>query len=69
MPGLRSGPVTGVGDEATQNLLLLTARKGDYSVMVQIFPGDMMKLMTDSSFVMGVVAKEKEIARVALSKL
>ncbi len=69
MPGLRSGPVEGVGDEATQNLLLLTARKGDYSVMVQIYPADMMKLMTDSTFVISVVAKEKEIARLALSKL
>lgn len=69
MPGLRSGPVEGVGDEATQNLLLLTARKGDYSVMVQIYPTDMMKLMTDSTFVISVVAKEKEIARLALSKL
>ena len=69
MPGLQSGPVEGVGDEATQNLLLLTARKGDYTVMVQIYPTDMMKLMTDSTFVRSVVAKEKEIARLALSRL
>ena len=69
MPGLRNGPVDGVGDEATQNLLLLTARKGDFSVMVQIYPTDMMKLMTDSTFVSSVVAKEKEIVRLALSRL
>ena len=69
MPGLRSGPVVDVGEEATQNLLLLTARKGDYSVMVQIYPQDMMKLMTDSTFVSSVIAKEKEIVRLALSKL
>lgn len=69
MPGLRSGPVDGVGDEANQNLLLLTARKGDYQVRVQIYPSDMMKLMTDSVFVISVVTKEKEIARLALSKL
>ncbi len=69
MPGLRSGPVEGIGDEATQNLLLLTARKGDYSIMVQIYPTDMMKLMTDSTFVQSVLAKEKEIARQVLTKL
>ena len=69
MPGLRSGPVDGVGDEANQNLLLLTARKGDYKVMIQIYPQDMIKLMTDSAFVIGVVGKEKEIARQALSRL
>ena len=35
---IRSGPVEGVGDEATQSMLLLTARKGDYTLMVQIVP-------------------------------
>jgi hypothetical protein len=69
MPGLRSGPVEGLGDEATQNLLLLTVRKGDYSIMVQIYPRDMMKVMTDSTYVLAVLDKEKAIARQTISKL
>jgi hypothetical protein len=69
LPGLPSGPVEGLGDEATQNLLLLTVRKGDYAIMVQIYPSDMMKLMTDSTFVMAVLDKEKAIARQTISKL
>jgi|GEM_PF-1303220 len=63
-----SGPVEGVGDEATQNLLLLTARKGDYTLMVQIV-ADVMKLMTDSTAGKKVVGQERDLARAVLSKV
>ena len=66
IPGLPTGPVDGVGDEATQSMLLLTARKGDYSVMVQMYPGN---LMTDSTFAIALFEQEKTIARQALAKL
>ena len=69
MPGLHGGPVEGLGDEATQNLLLLTARKGEYAVMVQICPQDMMKLMTDSTFVIAVLETEKAIVRQSMAEL
>ena len=69
IPGLPTGPVEGVGEEATLSMLLLTARKGDYSVMVQIYPADMMKLMTDSTFAIALLEQEKTIARQALAKL
>jgi hypothetical protein len=65
---LPSGPVEGVGDEATQNLLLLTARKGDYTLMVQIV-ADVMKLMTDSTAGRKVVGQERDIARAVFSKV
>ena len=65
---LPSGPVDGVGDEATQNLLLLTARKGDYTLMVQIV-ADVMTLMTDSTAGRKVVAQERDIARAVFSKV
>jgi hypothetical protein len=63
-----SGPVEGVGDEATQNMLLLTARKGDYTLMVQIIP-DIMALMKDSTAGPKVVEQEKNLARAVLSKV
>ena len=63
-----SGPVEGVGDEATQNLLLLTARKGDYTLMVQIV-ADVMKLMTDSTAGRKVVGQERDLARAVLAKV
>jgi hypothetical protein len=69
IPGLPTGPIEGVGEEATLSMLLLTARKGDYSVMVQIFPTDMMKLMTDSTVALALLEQEKTIARAALAKL
>lgn len=65
---IASGPVAGVGDEATQNMLLLTARKGDYTLMVQIM-ADVMKLMQDSTEGPHVLEQEKTIARAVLSKL
>ena len=65
---LPSGPVDGVGDEATQNLLLLTARKGDYTLMVQIV-ADVKTLMTDSMAGRKVVAQEREIARAVFEKI
>lgn len=65
---LPSGPVEGVGDEATQNLLLLTARKGDYTLMVQIV-ADVRTLMTDSTAGRKVVAQERDIARAVFSKV
>jgi hypothetical protein len=65
---LPSGPVEGVGDEATQNLLLLTARKGDYTLMVQNV-ADVTKLMTDSTAGRKVVGQERDIARAVFSKV
>ena len=58
----------GVGDEATQNMLLLTARKGDYTLMVQII-ADVMKLMQDSTEGPHVLEQEKILARAVLSKV
>ncbi len=69
LPGIKSGPVEGLGDEATQTLLLLTVRKGDYSVMIQMYPRDMMKLMTDSTYVASVLEKERAVARQTIAKL
>lgn len=63
-----SGPVSGVGDEAIQNMLLLTARKGDYLLMVQIVP-DVMKLMQDSTAGRKVLENERNLARAVLSKV
>jgi hypothetical protein len=63
-----SGPVEGVGDEATQNMLLLTARKGDYTLMVQIM-ADVMKLMKDSTEGPHVLEQEKTLARAVFSKV
>lgn len=65
---IHSGPVTGVGDEATQNLLLLTARKGDYLLMVQIFP-DPMTLVRDSTAGPRALEQERTIARSLFSKV
>jgi hypothetical protein len=69
LPGAPSGPVEGVGDEATTNMMMLTARKGDYTVMVQIIPTDMMALVTDTSVASALVEKEKIVARKVLAKL
>lgn len=65
---ISSGPVEGVGEEATQNMLLLTARKGDYTLMVQIVP-DLMKLMQDSIAGRQVIEKERNLAKAVLSKV
>jgi hypothetical protein len=65
---IASGPVEGVGDEATQTMLLLTARKGDYTLMVQIIP-DVMRLMQDSTAGPRVLEQEKNLARAVLSKV
>jgi hypothetical protein len=65
---IASGPVEGVGDEATQNMLLLTARKGDYTLMVQII-ADVTKLMQDSTEGPHVLEQEKTLARAVLSKV
>ncbi|MEP6690814.1 MAG: hypothetical protein ABJD07_06645 [Gemmatimonadaceae bacterium] len=67
--GAPNGPVAGVGDEATLNLMLLTARKGDFTITVQIIPTNMMALMTDSTVAIGLVEKEKTVARKVLEKL
>jgi hypothetical protein len=67
--GMPSGPITDVGDEATQSMTLLTARKGDYTVMVQIIPSNMMALMTDSTVARALFEKEKTLARKTLAKL
>jgi hypothetical protein len=65
---IASGPVEGVGDEATQSMLLLTARKGDYTLMVQII-ADVMKLMQDSTKGPHVLEQEKTLARAVLAKV
>lgn len=69
LPGAPSGSVEGVGDEATTNMMMLTARKGDYTVVVQIIPTDMMAVMTDTTVARTLVEKEKIVARKVLSKL
>jgi len=63
-----SGAVQGVGDEATQNMLLLTARKGDYTLMVQLMP-DIMKLAQDTTAGRRVTEQEKNLAKAVLSKV
>ena len=65
---ITSGPVSGVGDEATQNLLLLTARKGDYLLMVQIIANP-MTLMQDSTAGPKVLENERTLARSVFSKV
>ncbi len=67
--GLPSGPIADVGGDATQSMTLLTARKGDYTVMIQIIPSNMMALMTDSTVARALFEKEKTIARKTLAKL
>lgn len=69
IPGAETGPVEGIGDEATINMMMLTARKGDYTITVQIIPTDMMTLMTDTAAAKGFVEKEKVVARKVLAKL
>jgi hypothetical protein len=67
--GIPSGPIADVGDEAMQSMTLLTARKGDYTVMVQIIPSNMMTFLTDSTAARALFEKEKTIARKTLAKL
>jgi hypothetical protein len=67
--GMTNGPVEGVGDEATMSMMLLTARKGDYTVTVQIIPTNMMALMTDSTVAIALAEHEKAIARKVLAKV
>ncbi len=69
IPGAETGPIDGIGDEATINMMMLTARKGDYTITVQIIPTDMMTLMTDTTAARGFVEKEKVVARKVLAKL
>ncbi len=69
VPGASNGPVDGIGEEAVMTMMMLTARKGDYAVMVQIVPTDMMALMTDSTVAKAFVEKEKMVARKVLEKL
>jgi hypothetical protein len=67
--GMTNGPVEGVGDAATMSMMLLTARKGDYTVMVQIIPTNIMALMTDSTVAIALAEHEKAIARKVLAKV
>lgn len=67
--GMTNGPVEGVGDAATMSMMLLTARKGDYTVMVQIIPTNIMALMTDSTVAIALAEHEKAIARKVLGKV
>jgi hypothetical protein len=63
-----SGPVQGVGDEAMQNMLVLTARKGDYVIVVVITP-DMSQLVQDSTLGPKVQDNERTLARSVLGKV
>jgi hypothetical protein len=67
--GMRSGSVAGVGDEALVNLGLLTVRKGDVTIMVQIIPTDMMAFVTDTAVSGALVEKEKAVALKVISQL
>jgi hypothetical protein len=49
--------------------MLLTARKGDYTITVQIIPINMSAILTDSTVAIALVAKEKAIARRVLAKV
>ncbi|MEO8030593.1 MAG: hypothetical protein ABJC74_16225 [Gemmatimonadota bacterium] len=69
LPGVRSGPVADLGDEAMVSNMLLTVRRGDYTMTVQIIPTDMMALVTDSTVGPALIDKEKAIARALLAKL
>ncbi len=63
-----SGPVQGVGDEAMQNMLVLTARKGDYLIVVVITP-DISLLVQDSTLGPLVQENERKLARSVLGKV
>ena len=63
-----TGPVEGVGDEAMQNMLVLSARKGDYTLRV-VINADMEKLARDSTEGPRVLEQEKILARAVLSKV
>lgn len=63
-----SGPVQGVGDEAMQNMLVLTARKGDYVIVVVVTP-DMSMLVQDSTLGPKVQDNERTLARSVLGKV
>jgi hypothetical protein len=67
--GMRSGPVTGVGDEAFVSLGLLTARKGDVTIMVQIIPTDMMAFVKDTAVSGALIEQEKAVALKVISQL
>ena len=69
VPGAQNGPIEGVGDEATMSMMLLTARKGDYTITVQIIPTNIMALMTDTTASKAFVDKEKAVAVKVLAKL
>jgi hypothetical protein len=67
--GLRSGPVAGVGDEAYVSMGMLTARKGDVSIMVQIAPTDMAAFVQDTAVSGALLEREKAVALKVISKL
>jgi hypothetical protein len=67
--GMPSGAVEGVGDEATASMALLTARKGDVTIMLQIFPADMMKFVTDPKVANALFETEKTVMLKAFSRL
>jgi hypothetical protein len=67
--GLRTGPISGVGDEAYLSMGMLTARKGDVSIMVQISPADMSAFVQDTAVSGALVEREKAVALKVISKL
>lgn len=64
-----SGPVEGVGDEATVAMGLFTARKGDYTIMLMIAPADMLKFVSDPSVSAALVETEKAVMLKVISRL
>ncbi len=67
--GMPSGPVEGIGDEATVGLALLTARKGDVTLMLQVAPADMLKFVSDPKVSAALFETEKAVMLKAISRL
>lgn len=67
--GMPSGAVEGVGDEATIAMGLLTARKGDVTIMLQIMPADMMAFVSNPKVSAALMETEKTVMIKALSRL
>ena len=70
LPGMRHGPVEGVGDEAVVSMNLLTVRKGSTLILVQAsLINDPFKMVTDTLALNDQLEKAKQIARAVIAKL
>ncbi|MEO7023154.1 MAG: hypothetical protein ABI130_02815 [Leifsonia sp.] len=70
LPGMRSGPVEGVGDEAQIGLNLLTVRQGTTLILIQAsLINDPFKSVTDTVALASQLEKAKQIARAVIAKL